>query len=427
MKKQKNKLKIYSTVFLAVFTLGISACTKDYLDPNRATEDQVFSSIAGLTGAAISLQNTFTSGGASSLSYMVDLNGLTTGELLLVNSGNGNELELITGGGAVTGGNTVLKGLWTNSNKMIFDADKVIAAAEKLDDKSYASGLIAYSTIFKALALGHLSMNWEKIPDGVGLNVNFINRVDGFNRAIADIEKAQAGIAANAINPVFLSRIPGGIDIPNTLNALKARFALFAGNNALALTSANNVDLTKKSVLAFDVATPNPVAVLIQGNNLYQPRNINMGLEGIFQPDPADKRVAFYITPAVKAAGFGATLTTAFPIYLPGEITLIKAEAYTRQQDLVNGLIELNKVVTKKAANDVFGVGADLSPLVSLSQTDLLDQIYKNRCIELYMSGLKLEDMRRFSRPMTERKRNFFPYPNVERDNNPNTPANPEL
>jgi hypothetical protein len=41
------------------------------------------------------------------------------------------------------------------------------------------------------------------------------------------------------------------------------------------------------------------------------------------------------------------------------------------------------------------------------------------------MSGLKLEDMRRFNRPLTERKRNFFPYPFQERDNNTSTPADP--
>ena len=109
-------------------------------------------------------------------------------------------------------------------------------------------------------------------------------------------------------------------------------------------------------------------------------------------------------------------------------MTLIKAECYTRQAtpDLVNGLLELNKVVTKQPAADPFGVGAGLSPLIGpYTQAQLLDQIYKHRCIELYMSGLKLEDMRRFVRPNAERKRNLMPYPLRERDNNSNTPADP--
>jgi len=55
----------------------------------------------------------------------------------------------------------------------------------------------------------------------------------------------------------------------------------------------------------------------------------------------------------------------------------------------------------------------------------VLTQIYKHRCIELYLSGLKLEDMRRFGRPNSERKRNLMPYPFRERDSNANTPADP--
>ena len=104
-------------------------------------------------------------------------------------------------------------------------------------------------------------------------------------------------------------------------------------------------------------------------------------------------------------------------------MTLTKAEAYTRQNDLVNGLLELNKVVTK--TSDPFGVAAGLPPLVALTQAQLLDQIYRHRTIELYLAGLRLEDMRRFARPTTERKRSFYPYPFQERDNNTNTPADP--
>ncbi|HET6724097.1 MAG TPA: RagB/SusD family protein, partial [Chitinophagaceae bacterium] len=85
------------------------------------------------------------------------------------------------------------------------------------------------------------------------------------------------------------------------------------------------------------------------------------------------------------------------------------------------------KVVTKTPASDIFGVGADLPPLVALTQPQILDQIYKHRSIELYMSGLKLEDMRRFQRSTTERTRNLLPYPFLERDNNPNTPPDPSF
>ena len=104
---------------------------------------------------------------------------------------------------------------------------------------------------------------------------------------------------------------------------------------------------------------------------------------------------------------------------------LIKAECYAQANDLANGLAQLNNVVTKTPASDPFGVGANLPATTITGQADLLNQIYQNRCIELYMSGLKLEDMRRFNRPTTERRRNYFPFPFVERNGNANTPPDP--
>jgi hypothetical protein len=112
---------------------------------------------------------------------------------------------------------------------------------------------------------------------------------------------------------------------------------------------------------------------------------------------------------------------------LPSEITLIKAEANARTGNLTAALTELNKVITKTTAADPFKVGANLPASTASTADDILTEIYRNRCIELFMSGLKLEDMRRFGRATTERKRNFFPYPFKERDGNPNTPADPSF
>lgn len=423
----------FSIYTLVILFLALSACNKEYQDPSRATEDVIFSSPKGLTGVAVGLQRVYTAGRASSLFNSVTANGFVTNELFLVNPGNIPELQLYTGGQTIDGTNTVLAGLWSSSNKIIYDANQVITNAANLADKSYASGLIGYSTIFKALALGNLAMAWERVPSGVGQNVTFVPRVEGFTAAIAAIDQAQAAIAANPISPSFLSTIPAGINIPNTLNALKARYALFAGNYPLALTAANSVNLTVKSTFNFDAVTLNPIfEVATSTNNVFQPLNEQLGLSGTLQPDPADKRIAFYTTinptiqPRVRINGFGITGTTQWPVFLPGEITLIKAEAYARQGDLVNALIELNRVVTKTPASDPYGVGAELPPLAGpFTQDQLLEQIFKHRAIELFMSGLRLEDMRRFNRPQTERKRTFFPYPFTERDNNPNTPADP--
>lgn len=428
MKKQL----LYILIAGSVIT---SSCKKDFVNPGAATDDQVFSSPQGLTGVTTGLQRVYTAGRASSLYNRIALDGLLTNQLIVLNQGNTAEFQLQTGGGSVDGTNTILGGLWTSSNKIIYDADKVISSAESLPDKAYASGLIGHATIFKALALSDLAMFWEKIPASIGANVSFTDRKDGFTKAIEAIDKATAAINATAISSAFIANIPAGIDIPQTLRALKARLALQAGNYALALTEANAVSLTVKSTYNFNTTNLNPVfETATSTNNVYAPIDSTLGLPPSIAPALNDKRVPYYVstnasTPRFRVSGFGAASTTPWPIYLPGEITLIKAEAYARAAtpDLVNALIELNKVITKTPAGDVYGIGADLPPVAGLTQAQILELIYKHRSIELYMSGLKLEDMRRFGRPNTERKRNLLPYPFLERDNNPNTPADPSF
>ena len=429
MKQQIIKASLY--FLLAVTILFDSACTKDYTNPSAVPEAQAFSSPQAMTGAAIGLQRLYTAGRGSSLYNKIALDGLLTNQLVVLNQGNTAEYQLQQGSGSVDGTNTILGGLWTTSNKIIFDADRILTSAESLGDKNYASGLIGYTTIFKALALGDLAMFWEKVPASTGQNVSFVDRVEGFKRAIAAIDAALAAINANAISASFLNTLPAGIDIVNTLNALKARYSLFIGNYEQALTAANAVDLTKTSSFNFTTVNLNPIfETATSTNNVYAVTDpAILGLPAGLQPDAADKRLSFYTTTtyASKIAGFAAASTTAFPIYLPGEILLIKAEVLARQGNLQNALDTLNKVVTKTPGSDPFGVGASLPPIVGpLSQAEILDQIYKHRSIELFMSGLRLEDMRRFGRPDTERKRNFLPYPFLERDNNPNLAGIPD-
>jgi hypothetical protein len=430
------KNKIFKSGILATAIAGLlfqSGCTKDYTDPNRATSEQVFSSPKGLTGVVTGLQRVYTLGRGSTLYNLVTINGLTTNELIVVNTGNTAEVQLAAGGTAVDGNHTMLTTFWTTCNKVIYDADLVIANAKNLTDKNFASGLIAYASIFKALSIGDMSQFWEKVPASIGANVSFIDRVDGFKAAITVIDEALAAISANAISSSFASNVPAGIDITNTLYALKARYSLFAGLYSQAMTAANAVDLTKKSTFNYDALSLNPLfEVATSTNNVVQPKDSTLGLLVPIQPSLTDGRVPFYTTinatiaPRFRINGFGNAASTAFPVYLPGEITLIKAECFARQAspDITNGLAELNKVVTK--TNDPFGVNANQPMIMSVANAgELLEQIYRHRCIELFMSGLKLEDMRRFGRPNAERKRNLMPYPLRERDNNPNTPADP--
>ena len=125
------------------------------------------------------------------------------------------------------------------------------------------------------------------------------------------------------------NNIPAGIDIPDTLNALKARYSLAAGLYAQALTAANAVDLTKKSSFNYDALSPNPIFdVATSTNNVVQTIDSTLGLLVPLQPDLSDGRVAFYtsvnptIAPRFRIKGFGAATTTAFPVSIKYFYTL---------------------------------------------------------------------------------------------------------
>ncbi len=435
--QKNNKMKTYNKLIcsLTLLTgLGISSCKKDYENPNAATANQVLSNAKALMGVAVGIQRTYSLGVAAGIA---NANGLTTNETFLVNVGNASELQLTQGGGSVDNTNGLLNNIWTTSSKCIYDANNVIANANSIADKGYASGLIGYATIIKALSIGAQSQFWENVPANIGsTNSAFVPRVQGFTSAIAAIDAALAAIAANPISASFATDLPSGIDVVNSLQALKARYALFAGNTTLALATASLVSLTASSSLAFDAAVPNPIFQSVTStNNIYQPLDSTLGLPVGIRPALNDARVPFYTVintaaaPRFRLNGFWNTAVRRIPVYFPDEMKLIRAECLLRQAspDVANAKILIDQILQDNGSTDPLGIGANIAAgyTGTVDAASLLVEVYRNRCIELYLSGLKLEDMRRFARPTAERKRNFYPYPVNERNNNTNTPADP--
>ncbi|MEJ7673968.1 MAG: hypothetical protein WKF59_15030 [Chitinophagaceae bacterium] len=129
----------------------------------------------------------------------------------------------------------------------------------------------------------------------------------------------------------FLTNAPAGIDIINTLHAIKARYTLFLGNYSLALSEANLVNLNVKSTFNFTTVNLNPIfETATSTNNVYAPIDSTMGLPSVLAPDLNDKRIPFYIStnasnPRFRVSGFAAASTTPFPVYLPGEMTINKS------------------------------------------------------------------------------------------------------
>jgi hypothetical protein len=388
-------------------------------------------------GVAVGVQRTYA---LSIHPSMMSAVGLSTGETFVLNIGNISEANLFNGGASVDGNNGLLGSIWISNCKAIYDANTVLAGAQNLNDAGYRSGLIGYASIFKALAIGNLSMLWENIPDTIGAPVSaptkFITRAAGYARAVATIDKALAAISAAPISTLFNSDLPAGVDIVNTLQALRARYNLYAGNITGAQAAANAVDLTKTSVLNYESLNPNPVFINVtSSNNVYAPIDSTFGLPVGIRPDVTDARIPFYTsiaasgTPRFRLNGFWNSATRSIPLYLPDEVRLMRAECLLRQSapDVVAAKALIDAVLQQTAASDPLGIGANIAAGYTgpTDAASLLTEVYRNRCIELYISSNKLEDMRRFGRANAEMKRRNMPYPFRERDNNPNTPADP--
>lgn len=430
--------KISISVLLLVF--GFSSCNQEYTNPSSASLEQVSNNLNGLMSLANGLQYKYSISRSAPNYNLPTTSGLLTGELSNLNTGNTNEELLMQGGMGVLGSNTVLSTLWKESQLIRSNADLVINNLTIVGDNGTKVALRAHASIFKALALGNLALFWEQAPITSETNAPFVSRLEVLKTAVSVLESALPDLATTPIPSYFTGRIVPGIDYPNTLNALIARFALIAGdyNKALAAANAVNLSVSVKSYFSHDDLTRNALfEISFSTRNGTEPRDKKFSLPTELQTPASDQRIAFFFNSAggpgtsanLGKASFFTANSSPLPFYRPGEIMLIKAECFVRKSspDLNAAVAELNKVLTKKPAEDAWGIGASQSAYSgNVNAQDILTEIYRQRCIELYLSGLRMEDSRRFNRPVSERgRRNFLPYPYTERNNNTNTPDDP--
>lgn len=409
---------------------GLSACTGEYLNPGTASEQQVVTSQSGLIAMVNGLQQKFTTSRAGVIYASITADGLTTKQLRVLNAGNTDEVLLESGGTALINTNSIISNLWNQSHLTKANADLIIANANNAPDAGVRSGILAYAHTFRALSLGTLATYWEQAPIAVGKNATFSKREDVLKDAIKSLETAASTLSATPPTAAFTSAVVGSINISNTVQALLARYNLMLGNYDAAIAAANKVSETVKSGFNFDDVNPNPIFFSTFGNrNVTEPTN-DFGLSTALAPASTDGRRAFYYSVGgstnLGRASFFTSNTATIPVYLSGEMTLIKAESYARKGSLTEATAELNKILTKKT--DAWGVAAAGKEYAGDASRDaILAEIYRQRCVELFLSGMRIEDSRRFGRPASERNRNYYPYPLAERNNNTSTPADPAL
>ena len=440
--KFKKYFILFSFVIFPVSFMLVTSCTKEYQNPNSPTKEQVLASPDGLLALVVGTKQTWATG---TKYYEVVCGGLSSKELYVINTGNNDLASIQNGTTAINGGNNVISALWTNCNLVKSYAQQLIDNSGNIGDPVSKSAVIAYGNYFKALSIGTMAAFWENVAAEVissddyigGKRPSFKPRLDALTDAVANLNAAAATLKATPIkgDANVGAKVGFDIDLPNAVQALLARYNLMLGKYDDAIVAASAVDLTSKSVWKYDDISRNPLYADFATNNI-DGGNIGLGLPASIAVDTLDPRYTFYLGNANSAklisrvTGFFTKNGDAIPVYLPGEMTLIIAEANARKNNLPAAVTALNTILTK--TTDPFGVTAKGKPFSgdANSQAAVLQEIYRQRCIELFLSGLRFEDSRRFGRPGpgaagSERSRNYYPYPNKERDNNSNTPADP--
>jgi hypothetical protein len=436
------KSKTLFMITLLVLLGCIWSCDLEQLNPNAPTDQEVLTTAEGIRALAIGLQAQY----GETINETVEVANLITRRYFTMPASVLGLRELETGGSDVQGFNGTVNNFWSSEYRVVKTAEDLINNVDKVSlEPGTRSGILALARLMKAMALGELIEAFVSIPINVttSLTPTFSDRATVLSTVLSLLEQARLGLSATPPSTDFNSNILGiGFDLPNTINAMIARYALINGDYARALAAANEVDLTKTSKLFYNSSTArNPIYLLTVQIVYYKPaESFRLNAE------PGDRRVAFWVvegTPGevsynrVPVDDFVQYRQDSSPyfVYLPGEITLIKAEAYARQNDLANAIIEINKVRTK--TTDAAGLGAGLPAKTAAdlpTQQAILDEIYNQRGYELFVTGLRWGDTRRFGKPGAEtdpatrsRTRNWLPYPDAERNSNPNTPADPTI
>jgi hypothetical protein len=447
-----KNIKIYKiAVILLISSCLFTACETEFENPNNPTEDVVLETKDGLFALATGIRQYYS---VIALRQVIEAPGITTRELGVTNTFL-NINELARGGAELPGESGGITNPWVRLLRAKGMAESLIAGAETVElSAGSRSGLLAYGNLFKAMSLGSLIQMFEQtvINNSEDGAAQFSDRASVLANCIALLEEARDELSSTPMSDEFKSTVLWtGINLQKTINAFLSRYQLLAGNYAGAITSADavlNDNDSTNSMWAYDANNQNPIWNRTVNSADLNPQT-NFGLLGTYVPEVGDGRINFYLGADAGNAnadaggqalsemlGFFATSTSSIPIYLPSEMILNKAEAYARQDQLSSAVIQLNLIRQKN--DDPLGVNANLPAWTGneTSQVDVLEEIYKNRSIELFLTGMRHEDSRRFhpsfvvpseANTTNERNRNFYPYPTIERENNPNTPPDPSI
>ena len=433
-------MKTIRRIAIAATALSLGACELNLQNPNAPTVEQVTGSVDGVIALATGLQGRF----ADSYGNFAYMAGLVTDEFAAVSAAliSISDAE----GGSVAPGTGVAENVFTSVYRTVRTANDLLSNADRLSseiDAGTRSGLKALAFALKAEALGEAMQSYQQIPINTYevTQPTYVPRSESLPYIRSLLDSAAAEIAAQPPSAFFNSSImTPGVSLPNVIQLLRARYARIANDDATALAAANLVSRTSLSALTY----PSP-AINFYNNVTGGPNGIGPRRQFRLSMDPADQRWVYFVTPSTVTGRVGSLLDVwaryvnpraPLPVYYPDEALLIKAEALARTGQLAAAQAVVDSVRT----DCIGGRGLDdpkacLPPLSgSLTQAELLTEIYTQRRYELYGTGLRWEDARRrnairgfavFPNFPVEGQRCWLPYAIGDRNANPNVPPDP--
>lgn len=417
------RISMLGALLVAGFVAG--GCSLDLDDPNFPTEDVVFGDGQNLILIAVGIQ----AEAAEMMGPQIFSSSLASDEMGAGAATFDNFMRADVGE-ELTAGQFLSEQPWGSAYRVNKLADDLLEAVPDANLRpGTKSGIIAMAKTFKAMVFGHLATLYEAAPIDAGIDnpgAAFADRTQLLAEAISLLESARSDIAATPVSDEFTNTVQApGFSLAPTIGALLARYNLMAGNYAAAATAAASV--TGRSAFRFTATDRNPVYVFFYNSgNAWQ---LRARQEVRLNAEAGDQRVPYWVT-AASIQGANRTLDDLtryrvpedeFPIFLPDEMKLIRAEAAARNNDLATARTLINEVRTQ--CTGTAEPTACLDPLDAgelATQQDVLDEILRQRRYELYLQGLRFDDLRRFD---AQRKYDFLPLPQTECDRNPSAPC----
>lgn len=449
-----RRLLISGLVLFAVLISTIS-CDLSPTNENNPTEEQALASAEGIRTLAVGMQEFYAT---DALNATIPRGvGITSREIAIDNTFS-NLVEMEAGGDNLSTSNANVDAIWSNNYRVVRMAEDLIENAPQVSlAAGTQSGIVATARVFKALALGNIALSFEQAPTTVDLKgaASFEPRQQVLQETITLLDAAESALDDTAPSEDFISNVlsvsvsgdASPVDgLRNVIHAHQARFSLFAGDYQAAIDAANQVDPTVQVTFGYDDQSQNPFwQELVQSGDLALRDSLGSGLV-----EAGDARIDFFSTPSDETStpnglevedpdGFFATASTPVPLFVPGEMTLIRAEAKLRQGSPLDEVVSTIDSVRTDLGPSPYGITAELQPYRQtgrpITEAALQTEILRQRRAELYLQGLALEDRRRLGPEVNDRAnpslmeqaRNFYPYPDQERRNNPNTPENPDF